>query len=135
MSEEIIAVIDDLSKRLGFVVDWSAENITPIVTELIKKYSNYLLGTNIFYLALSATALILAGSTMIFVGKEIAKEKEWTRDIYCVSDTAIVVMIVVGITEVGAFIATIVFSSLVIKSLTMPEIYAAQKLLELVSSL
>lgn len=39
MSEEIIAAIDDLSKRLGFVVDWSTENIAPIVTELIKECS------------------------------------------------------------------------------------------------
>lgn len=135
MSEEIVAVIDDLSKRLGFVVDWSAENITPIVTELIKKYSSYLLGTNIFYLVLSLTLLFFAGAVLVFLGKEIVKRKEWAYGRFGINVEAILVAIVAFIVEACALIATVIFSVLVIKSLTIPEIYAAQKLLELVSSL
>lgn len=135
MSEEIIAVIDDLSKRLGFAIDWSTENITPIVTELIKKYSNYLLGTNIFYLVLSLTFLFFAGTVLVFVGKEIVKRKEWVYGRFGINIEVVLVVIVAFIIEACALIATVIFSVLVIKSLTIPEIYAAQELLELVSSL
>lgn len=41
MSDEIIKVLDDLSRRLGIAVDWTSSNALPYLQQLAQKYVNY----------------------------------------------------------------------------------------------
>jgi hypothetical protein len=60
ISDQIIAIINDLCEKLGFAIDWSAENILPKIEALCIKYINYEIATSIFYMALwlSITGLL-----------------------------------------------------------------------------
>lgn len=49
MADEIIKVLDDLAQRMGVVIDWSAENVLPYVTELGEKLVRYELLTSVFW--------------------------------------------------------------------------------------
>lgn len=52
ISDQIIAIINDLCEKLGFAIDWSAENILPKIEILCTKYINYEIATSIFWIAL-----------------------------------------------------------------------------------
>lgn len=49
MADEIIKVLDDLAARMGVVIDWSAENVLPYVTELGEKLVRFELLESIFW--------------------------------------------------------------------------------------
>ena len=51
-SEQIIKILDDLSKRFGVVVDWSSENILPYAQDLCTRITKYELITRIATLVL-----------------------------------------------------------------------------------
>jgi hypothetical protein len=53
MSEEIITILDDLSKRFGVAIDWSAENVLPYAQELFQKFVNYEIWTSVAFIVLA----------------------------------------------------------------------------------
>lgn len=53
VSEQIIQVIDNLAQKFGIAIDWSAENIVPIVQQLADKYIAYEISTSVFFIILS----------------------------------------------------------------------------------
>lgn len=79
------------------------------MTELIKKYSNYLLGINIFYLVLSLTLLLFAGAVLVLWEKKIVKRKECAYGRLGVSDEAVIIVIAASIIEACAPQATVIF--------------------------
>ena len=62
-SEQVINILDDLSKRFGVVVDWSNENIVPYVQDLYTRMAKYELVTHITSLVL----LVIMMSIGIFL--------------------------------------------------------------------
>jgi len=53
ISDQIIAVLDDLCQRFGVVIDWTAENVLPYMTELLGKVVAYELWTSVAWLLLT----------------------------------------------------------------------------------
>lgn len=47
VSDQIIAVLNDLCAKFGVAIDWSAENVVPYVTELCDRYIRYEIATSI----------------------------------------------------------------------------------------
>lgn len=41
VSNQIIEVLDYLSAKMGIVVDWTAENVVPYLTDLIERMVSY----------------------------------------------------------------------------------------------
>lgn len=60
MSDEIIKVLDDISKRFGIAIDWTSQNILPYLQELCEKYINYEIWTSIVYIIICLFIAALA---------------------------------------------------------------------------
>lgn len=146
MSNEIISVIDHLCDKLGIAVDWTAANAMPTIQQLIEKYARYLLVNNIIWLTVSL--MMLTGSITVFVmtRRAIAQKKPWAwvdlkpvhnweryySDTTNMADSLMVVSVVVGVLS---FVSVLIFFGALIKAATIPEIYAAQKLMEMLSNM
>lgn len=61
VSDQIIAVLDNLCAKFGMAIDWSQENVIPYVSELCEKYIQYEIATSIAWCAimLSVTAILM----------------------------------------------------------------------------
>lgn len=79
MSEEIIKVLDELSKRFGVAIDWTSENAIPYLEQLAKKFVNYEIATSIFWIAFF---MILFVVTLIVAVKltKMAIKDEWVNE-------------------------------------------------------
>lgn len=47
ISDQIIAVLDDLCQRFGIVIDWTQESVIPYLEELAGKYIMYEIATSV----------------------------------------------------------------------------------------
>ena len=63
-SEQVISILDDLSKRLGVVVDWSSENILPYAQDLCTRMTKYELVKHISTLIILIIMMII-GITLL----------------------------------------------------------------------
>lgn len=65
-SEQIIQVLDELSKRFGVAIDWSKDNVLPYINTLAEKIVRYELWT-------SAVWVVLSGIVLAFVVRGIVR--------------------------------------------------------------
>lgn len=63
ISDQIIAVLDDLCRRFGIIIDWTQDNIAPYLEELAAKFIAFEVKTSWFWmyfaLAIAATCWIM----------------------------------------------------------------------------
>lgn len=139
MSEEIIKVLDALCDKIGIAVDWSAENITPQIVDVITRYGHYLLADAIvwfvFGIALIAISVLIAKK-----GWNIAVESETNDDSYWYDkeDAAGAISVILIIVAVLCFIIgmCIAFTnvSTIIKCATIPDVYAAEQIIKMLQN-
>ena len=113
MSSEIIAVLDDLAKRFGIVINWSSENVLPYVQALIKKLVNYEIATSILWIMVG---LIIAGVSLSFTYAAYRKYRSTDDEDY---------LLVSWIPLMGVFIGAVVViyqTHDIIKCMTIPEL-------------
>ena len=65
-SEQIIQVLDELSKRFDVAIDWSKDNVLPYINMLAEKIVRYELWT-------SAVWVVLSGIVLAFVVRGIVR--------------------------------------------------------------
>lgn len=58
-ASQVIAVADDLCKRFGIAVDWSQENVLPVLKTLAGKLISFEIYTSIFWLIIGAVLLTI----------------------------------------------------------------------------
>jgi len=83
VSDQIIAVINDLCEKLGIAIDWSAENILPKVEELCAKYISYEIWTSVAWIALWCGITILMwiiAGTLLHKERKQDEEDRWDFD-------------------------------------------------------
>lgn len=51
LSEEVVAILDNVCAKFGVAVDWTSENVVPYLTELAGKCVKYELVTSIMWIA------------------------------------------------------------------------------------
>lgn len=95
VSDQIIAVLDDLCKRFGVVIDWSQENIIPYAQELASKYIKYEIGTSIAWCVLIGAVLIIAVAIAKIAFKNSIEELAVTMTIFAVF-IAIIYIFIIG---------------------------------------
>ena len=71
-SEQVISILDDLSKRFGVVVDWSSENIVPYAQDLCTRMTKYELVEHIFTLVF---LIIMMSIGITLLGKVFSEWK------------------------------------------------------------
>lgn len=59
MSDQIIAVLDNLCAKFGIAIDWTSENVLPYVTELAGRYIKYEILTSIVQCASMVAVLLV----------------------------------------------------------------------------
>lgn len=65
ISSQIIEVLNDLCKRFGIVIDWSAENVIPYLQELAGKYISWEIATSWAWIVIGGI-LIALGLLLIY---------------------------------------------------------------------
>lgn len=128
MSNEIISVIDALCDKLGIAVDWTAETIWPQIQCLFDQYAQYLLASNIMWVCVWLLAFAFSTCGIVLMVKSVSKDT-------CNSDwleIAIPAIIVLFVVDAGSLIISLLYANTLIKVITIPDIYAAQKLLEMI---
>ena len=50
ISDQIIAILDDLCRRFGIIIDWTQDNIAPYLEELAAKFIAFELKTSWFWM-------------------------------------------------------------------------------------
>ena len=111
-SQNVIEIFDDLCKKVGIAIDWSAENIMPYIKELFERFIKFEIGTSIFYIALSIFVCIVVGIISLSSRKP-AKEVDYDEDfliswVYIISTIAVVVFSVATIVVIGCQIYDII---------------------------
>lgn len=87
ISSQIIEVLDELCKRFGLVIDWSAENVLPYLTELAGKYISYEIAMSWAWMTIGVIALIF-GVWMFY--KDILHPKAWHSGVVSVAGVVMV---------------------------------------------
>lgn len=137
MGNDVIAVIDHLCSKLGVAIDWTSENAIPMILQLLHEYARYLQVHNGVWLAISTAIGLAAATAFMVTRKAISAHKPWAW-IQAVSDgtssdIADTLMVISTVVTVVAFFLVGWSLAELVKSLAAPDMYAAQKLLELVS--
>lgn len=111
-SQNAIEIFDDLCKKIGIVIDWSAENIMPYIKELFERFIKFEIGTSIFYIALSIFVCIVVGIISLSSRKP-AKEVDCDENflvslVYVISTIAVFVFSIAAIVVIGCQIYDII---------------------------
>lgn len=61
VSDQIIAVINDLCQKFGVAIDWTAENVMPYIEDLCSRYIRFEIQTSIAWIVFLAAVTLLAG--------------------------------------------------------------------------
>lgn len=73
MANEIIKVLDDLAKRFGLAIDWTAENVWPYIEQLGQRFVTYTIAMNSFRIL---TFLICTIPCILGI-RYIKKDPDW----------------------------------------------------------
>lgn len=76
MSDQIIAVLDNICAKFGVAIDWTSENVLPYVMELAGKFIKYEIVTSIVSSVMTLAILFIAFNCFKF------SYKKWKEDIY-----------------------------------------------------
>lgn len=77
MSDQIIAVLDNLCTKFGIAIDWTSENVLPYVMELAGKFIKYEIVTSIVWCVVISVLLFVAFKAYKWFH---TKHKEYTLD-------------------------------------------------------
>ena len=61
ISDQIIAIINDLCQKFGIAIDWTAENVIPYLEDLCSRYIQFEIHTSIAWIVCCASVTLLAG--------------------------------------------------------------------------
>lgn len=79
VSDQIIAVINDLCAKFGIAIDWTAENVMPYIEDLCARYIQFEIQTSIAWIICCASVTLVAG--LIWAISGIVQAKSRCNDI------------------------------------------------------
>ncbi|MCC2864900.1 hypothetical protein LK494_03065 [Anaerovorax odorimutans] len=129
ISENIIAVLDDVSKKLGIAVDWTSENIMPYLKDISDRIVKFELTTSIIWMIVAAALMIgmaLIGIHIYKVHKtknaeSIFMEKTGYREIIAINFGATITLIAMGIATLICLIVIMMQINDIVKCCVLPE--------------
>lgn len=120
MSEEIIKILDNLGEKFGIAIDWTSQNITPYLQNLLKRFLIYKNSIAIIQIVISII-LIVVGNVCItklikWKEKDEMYDEMYDEELLVFGVLGSIVIIVIG---VGLMIGNIVG---IIQNICMPEL-------------
>lgn len=61
ISDQIIAVINDLCQKFGIAINWTADNVFPYIEDLCARYIQFEIQTSIAWIVCMVSVTVLAG--------------------------------------------------------------------------
>lgn len=124
-SSQFIQILDKIGQQLGIVIDWTSANVTPYLTDLISRYTKFIIFENGFW-TLVSLILLLAG--IIFVKNNFKTAVSSLSTYECSIEEVIkTILWFAGITFIIiGIIMTFVNVPNFIKSIYIPEYYILQ---------
>lgn len=119
VSSEIIAVLDEVSNRIGTAIDWGKDNVLAYIQELMGKYVSYRLCTSIVWFFVAVLITILLSVMLALRIHKVRYDENY--DMYEVNFwVPIYAMILIGVLIFGCIVS---FSYLndIIQCITIPE--------------
>lgn len=132
MNTEAIEILNAVCEKIGIAIDWTGENVMPQLESLIDQYARYLLVSNIVGLIMGIV-FFACGLFLLRATYKSYIRGTWAKDdcgeITCTAGLAIFAGLF--LTGLG-FYSAICCTDDLIKSITIPQIYAAQQLLQMI---
>lgn len=136
MSDEIIKILDDLGERLGVVIDWTSENVIPMLEVLYEKFITYSLVMSIVTEILGVLLIILASKMLKYFIKCYKNCNDTLTDNLLVErccgnqPTGLGICCIFAIAIMGSLGGALFLCELpnLIKLLTIPELYVFEYL-------
>lgn len=75
ISEQIIMVLDDLARRFGIIIDWTAENVVPYLEDFSERFINYEITTSYMWIV-SMWSIAVIGLVVFIVSAKC----DWDLD-------------------------------------------------------
>lgn len=66
-SEQIIEVLEYLSKKIGVTIDWTADNVLPYIIALCEKFINWEIVTSWMWIGIMGALILIALTVAIIV--------------------------------------------------------------------
>lgn len=120
LSEEIIAVLDNVCAKFGVAIDWTSENVVPYLTELAGKCVKYELVTSIMWIV-SFALLPLACLAVSYKCHKVYIKAEDSDTKTCAQVVGITLMLVSGVLFCFFLLTVLVQSHDIIACVTFPE--------------
>ena len=144
MSEEIIKVLDDLADRFGIAVDWTSQNVMPMLQQLFNRMQTYGIAIHTFAIVICAIGIIASVIYFILAYKSYRQCSITMKDNLLhkwhnyqnqawLSDTGITCMIIASSIFSVSFIAIFYNSVQLIKCIILPELYVLNYITDCIS--
>lgn len=131
-SSQFIQILDELGKRIGVAIDWTSTNITPYLTDLISRYTKFIIFEKGSYFIISLI-LLISGSFLTFKYLKPSLKCCYNSEFENSDDLYKMALWIFGL--FALFIGILSFSFNLpnfIKSLYIPEYYILNSIKELI---
>lgn len=124
ISDQIIAVINDLSSKMGMAIDWTSANVIPYLQDLMMRISYMAIAKHSVGVAFGIIALITSIVIWVKLSKfHLRQQEKYRKQEYIDEDDLVYIFGVIGIIigfMVGIILLSVNVASLV-EAIYLPE--------------
>lgn len=136
MTNQFIENLNAVCDKLGIAIDWTSDNLMPQIQDLLTRYGRYLLADAITGIVVGVLLLVVS-MFLVKYGSRTLRNMD-VVDTWEYNNDCLAMCIVVAVFIAACFVATTGFCLFlfnigsVVKGIMVPDVYAAQKLLEMI---
>jgi hypothetical protein len=127
VSDQIIAVINDLGSKMGMAIDWTSANVIPYLQDLVMRISYMAVAKHSIGAALGIIALITSIVIWVKLSKfHLRQQEKYRKQEYVCEDDLVYIFGILGIVigfMLGIILLSVNVASLV-EAIYLPEIAA-----------
>jgi hypothetical protein len=127
VSDQIIAVINDLGSKMGMAIDWTSANVIPYLQDLVMRISYMAVAKHSIGAALGIIALITSIVIWVKLSKfHLRQQEKYRKQEYVDEDDLVYIFGIIGIIigfMLGIILLSVNVASLV-EAIYLPEVAA-----------
>lgn len=127
VSDQIIAVINDLGSKMGMAIDWTSANVIPYLQDLVMRISYMAIAKHSIGAALGIIALITSIVIWVKLSKfHVRQQEKYRKQEYVDEDDLVYIFGIIGIIigfMLGIILLSVNVASLV-EAIYLPEVAA-----------